>query len=392
MKRKIIMLVLLLAMCSATIIGCGKKSSDKDKKGTTTKEVCTEEKTTETTTDMVAVETTEATTEEAQEADYSDVYSEVIEQFSNVIYSTDEDYITQEGEKGVAEYKINSGTESAARDIGYAIKDISGDGIPELVIGHINDVQTGEGYEIFAVYTCIDGKPQYVFEGWARSAYYIMADNKLFYSGSGGAMYTIFGTFKLKEDGTKLECENYYFTSEKDESYEEIGCYVNTTGEMDKSVSEEISEDDFWNIYATFEDNISSLTFTSFSGDISAAVDVVWADDVMDRYVEYTEYVADSSEYETKVAFVATSRVTDFKVLSLEFVDYTEDGKIKFDSKELYSQEELGKDTPLIVTMTFVSDIPNYGISYVDENGQTKKYSIALSGYDGSLFLSEISE
>ena len=219
-----------------------------------------------------------------------------------------------------------------------------------------------------------------------------MADNKLFYSGSAGAMYTIFGTFKLKEDGTKLECENYYFASEKDESYEEIGCYVNTTGEMDKSVSEEISEDDFWNIYATFEDNISSLTFTSFSGDISAVVDVVWADDVMDRYDEYTEYVADSSEYDTMVAFVATSRVTDFKVLSLEFVDYTEDGKIKFDSKELYSQEELGKDTPLIVTMTFVGDIPNYGISYVDENGQTKKYSIDLSGYDGSLFLSEIAE
>lgn len=389
MKRKLLIFGLLATMCTVSLIGCGKKSSDKDEKETTTEEVSTEEKTTEATTEAVTESTTE---QEAQETDYSEVYSEVIEQFRNVIYNTDEDYSAGEGENGVAEYVMNFGTESAGY-IGYAIEDISGDGIPELVIGLINDVQTGGGYEILAVYTCVDGKPQYVFEGWARSAYFIMADNKLFYSGSGGAMYAIFGIFKLKEDGTELECESYYFTSEKDESYEEIGYYTNTTGEMDKSVSEEISEEDFWNFYAGLEDCFSTIEFTPFSADSeSASVDVVWADDVMAQYDDYTEYVADSSEYEAKVAFVAASKVTDFKVLSLELVDFKEDGTIKFDSKEIYSQDELGKDVPLIVTMTFVGEIPNYGISYVDENGETKKYSIGISGYDGLLFLDEITE
>ena len=392
MKRKLLIFGLMASMCAATLIGCGKKSSDKDEKETTTEKVSTEEKTTEITTEATTEEVTEVNAEGTTETDYSDVYSEVIEQYRSVIYSTDEDYIAQDGENGVAEYKMNFGTESAARDIGYAIEDISGDGVPELVIGLINDAQTGEGYEIFAVYTCVDGKPQYVFEGWARSAYFIMEDNKLFYSGSGGAMYSIFGIFRLKEDGTKLECDSYYFTYEKDDSYEEIGYYTNTVGEMDKSVSEEITEEDFWNIYAEYEDDFASLTFTPFSGDMSSAVDVAWAEDVMARYSDYTEYVADSSEYESKVAFIAASRVTDFKVLSLELVDFKEDGTIKFDSKEIYSQEELSKDAPLIVTMTFVGEIPNYGISYVDENGQTKTFSIGISGYDGSLFLDEITE
>lgn len=39
--------------------------------------------------------------------------------------------------------------------------------------------------------------------------------------------------------------------------------------------------------------------------------------------------------------------------------------------------------------MTFSGDIPNYGISYVDEQGTTRNYALEVSGKDGSILLSE---
>lgn len=97
-------------------------------------------------------------------------------------------------------------------------------------------------------------------------------------------------------------------------------------------------------------------------------------------------FVAYDSEYAVKIVYTSDGTVTDFCVLSLMMTDF-KDGKPVYEEKELYRQEQLTPDCPLVVTLTFVGDLPNNGISYVDSAGETHRFSVSTSGEDGSLIL-----
>ena len=51
--------------------------------------------------------------------------------------------------------------------------------------------------------------------------------------------------------------------------------------------------------------------------------------------------------------------------------------------------EVMTVDTPVAVQLGFMGTIPNYGISYVDENGDLRRFALVQSGYDGSVLLDE---
>ena len=51
--------------------------------------------------------------------------------------------------------------------------------------------------------------------------------------------------------------------------------------------------------------------------------------------------------------------------------------------------DELSPDRPLLLNMTFYGLLPYYGVSYVDDSGETISYSINMSGKDGSVILTE---
>ena len=51
--------------------------------------------------------------------------------------------------------------------------------------------------------------------------------------------------------------------------------------------------------------------------------------------------------------------------------------------------DELSPDRPLLLNMTFYGMLPYYGVSYVDDSGETISYSINMSGKDGSVILTE---
>lgn len=97
-------------------------------------------------------------------------------------------------------------------------------------------------------------------------------------------------------------------------------------------------------------------------------------------------FVAYDSEYAVKIVYTSDGTVTDFCVLSLMMTDFR-DGKPVYEETELYRQEQLTPDCPLVVTLTFVGDLPNNGISYVDSAGETQRFSLNTSGKDGSLIL-----
>lgn len=94
--------------------------------------------------------------------------------------------------------------------------------------------------------------------------------------------------------------------------------------------------------------------------------------------------------------FTTDSPVTEFTVLALELKDFTETGAAIFSAAPVVLEEGLDSlpevmtmDTPVAVQLGFMGTIPNYGISYVDENGDLRRFALVQSGYDGSVLLDE---
>ncbi len=106
--------------------------------------------------------------------------------------------------------------------------------------------------------------------------------------------------------------------------------------------------------------------------------------DVMPAF--YDAFVADDGEYSVQIVYSSNTIVTDVRVLSLVMTDYV-DGKAVYDETELYRQEQLSPDCPLIVTLVFAGDLPNNGISFVDAAGDAQRFALYQSGKDGSLIL-----
>ncbi len=381
MKSKILISVLLLSIIAAMISGCGAKDEDY-------KDISNNPQTTQTI-------TTDNADENETETDYTQIYREVLDGFYSLIINWTSDYEVKDGETGVVEAIAGKKTDDALSDVGYVVKDISADGIPELLIMAVAEEENSAyfGSKIYAVYTCVGSSPVLVLEGRSRSNYSLMDNGQLFYQGSDGAASSIFGTFSVSKDGTSLICEDYYFSCEKEDNPEEIGYFHNSVGEPNEAVSDElaITTDEFLKLKEEPESKIQNTELTPFSAlaNPKSYVSARFAENALSEFSDYDEFTADTDESQVKVMFTCESTVKDFKFLELTFKDVDEEGKTSFDVKEMYSSEELTPERPLVVGMSFYGSIAHYGISYIDENGTTRSYAVDLSGEDGSVILWE---
>ena len=334
------------------------------------------------------------------------VYDGLLDELYELIAEGSEefDFDAAEGKAGVIEATMGMKRSEAFGSVGYTLQDISGDGMPELIIGAVKE-KTAEGYsgsDIYAVYTYAGDETICTLEGRARSSYRYMGDGNFLYHGSEGAMYSIFGTYKISDDGRSLACNDYYFTYEKDERFAEIGFYHNTSGQWDKSVSQElnITYEEFWKIEDDLIKNIKDIELTPFSeyeysgdglnmeNDV-AQVCALWAEDGLGDYAGYDKFIADSYDSQARVLFTTDKSVKDFNILALTMESVDDDGKVTFSEKSVYNMDTLKQERPLVVKMTLEGTIPNYGISYTDTDGSTKRFTVEISGKDGSILLSE---
>ncbi len=376
MKNKIIRCCLLLFSLVILISGCGDKKND-----------------------LSPGEIEENTSQ----TDYSQVYSIILDDYYNLIVNGSQEDETIQGKLGILEVLSNQNTGEALNSIGYTLLDISKDGIPELLIGAISENRNSSFYGniIFAAYTSVDESPQLTFEGSARSSYRYIGEQDFLYQGSNGAMYSIFATYTLSPDGTKLACNDYYFTHEKEDHFDDIGFYHNTSGEWNPSASEELSlsDDQFWQIESDLMERIQNLELTPFSkykpintvidDDVPTPIRAHRAEDVLYNFSDYDEFFADSNDFRESVVFVADHDVHDFKVLAITLENVEDDGTMTFSTEELYNLDILTPEHPLLVHMTFYGTIPHYGISYTDNNGIVHNFAVTQSGMDGSLLLNQ---
>ena len=100
----------------------------------------------------------------------------------------------------------------------------------------------------------------------------------------------------------------------------------------------------------------------------------------------YDTFIADASESRVWIAFSASEAVKDFRFLRVSPVEDS-GGNLMFSVKEMHRLPVLGPGRPLAVSMTFYGSLPSYGISYTDGSGQTRCFTVGLSGEDGSVVL-----
>ena len=188
-------------------------------------------------------------------------YDSVLTEYYNLIDNVEAYDSLIDGKIGVME-TAQYFEDKALDEIGYLYKDINSDDVPELLIGMRN--MNGSN-SLFGIYTLLNDKPTFVLEGRSRSSYSLMKDDKLFYRGSNGAAYSIFGVYALGKEAD-LVCEDFYFTYDKT-SYTDIGFFHNTTGVYDKSKAEElkITDDEFWAIEEKLIKQTVELEFIPFS-------------------------------------------------------------------------------------------------------------------------------
>ena len=116
------------------------------------------------------------------------------------------------------------------------------------------------------------------------------------------------------------------------------------------------------------------------------AVQAHWAENVLVGLSDYHEVSVSTAEPLARVLLSCEYAVKDFKVLGIEA---SMSSSLSFFTEELYALDELSPDRPLLLNMTFYGLLPYYGVSYVDDSGETISYSINMSGKDGSVILTE---
>ena len=170
-----------------------------------------------------------------------EIYHELLERFYVLASDPGSDMDTvEDGEYGVLEAAQGLG-DDALNGIGYLIKDLSDDGVPELVVGSLREY----GGEVYALYTLVgsESEPELVLEGWSQNSYiyvnaYVGGSSCFYNRSSNSAAESSQGVFTLSRNGRELNWRRFYFTYAEDGDLDNVTLYTNTTGSWDPEESE----------------------------------------------------------------------------------------------------------------------------------------------------------
>lgn len=99
--------------------------------------------------------------------------------------------------------------------------------------------------------------------------------------------------------------------------------------------------------------------------------------------------VLENDAYSQCAKLTATETLTDVRIYTLEMDFEAGSDDIYFHGTEKSSIPKLAAGQSIYLQLSFPGDTPHHGISFVDANGTPRCFSMMMSGFDGSLALSE---
>ena len=167
-------------------------------------------------------------------------YSSVIEKYRTAFETGNSKNAEYAWDNGLSEMMAYSSA------VGYALEDLDGNGIRELIIAGMGTSDFSER-NIYDLYTLENGAPVQVATSFARMRYYLQSDNSIRYEGSGGAAYT--NIVRSRLNGSSLETIEMIFTTEQTAQDGSLytACYYQQ-GDSERIPSEksvEISDEEF---------------------------------------------------------------------------------------------------------------------------------------------------
>ena len=152
-------------------------------------------------------------------ADYVDAYADVIAAYREAYQNSDRNagYAYEHGVSELIAY---------SEHVGYALKDLDKDGVPELIVAGMEMGESDFGVNaLFDLYTLKEGEPPNLAASWPRNRYYLRTDNTILNEGSGGAGHSLFCV--LRKSGDSLVTEStvftYYDGGSRDGNYRQAG-------------------------------------------------------------------------------------------------------------------------------------------------------------------------
>ncbi len=166
-------------------------------------------------------------------------YAEVLQGLYNFVNIGDSRGMPKNGTTGIYELVEHSDATSCLQRLGYALRDLNGDGKPELLVGCIVD-DSAAGADLYAIYTVAGGSLQCVAEGWQRNSVLLLPGNMLLKRGSTSYQNIIVARSHLQVDGTVACIDLYFSWPVYNNPYKDVGVYTNKIGRCEVENSREL--------------------------------------------------------------------------------------------------------------------------------------------------------
>ena len=188
-------------------------------------------------------------------------YSSVIEKYRTAFETGNSKNAEYAWDNGLSEMMAYSSA------VGYALEDLDGNGIRELIIAGMGTSDFSER-NIYDLYTLENGVPVPVATSFARMRYYLQSDNSIRYEGSSGAAYT--NIVRSRLNGSSLETIEMIFTTDQTTPDANLytACYYQE-GDSERVPSEksvEISDEEFRTRWEQMEADTMTPALTLIAG------------------------------------------------------------------------------------------------------------------------------
>lgn len=413
MKKKFLTLVCAVCLCVVSLAGCGNKASEE---GEAQKTETSVEKTTANESVASVSEKAEAgnASEQKEEKNEEPLVSHDYKNVLNEVYEYIHDFNFAEPAYDDNQYglfeNINYGAKerNAFEAVGYALKDLTGDGEPELLIiapDYDYDPEGSAGSEVLNIYGYVNDEPALIMNGYARNSVVVLGDNTVLETASMSAFSTGIGVYKLVSGSTDKEIVEHIFSYAFEEDGYKEKYFTNNDESWDYEKAEplDITEEDFWNKISEYENKTVVIDITLFKdyeytgskeykvSDRKAEITGGWADDTMPSIPDYVDPAIDIYSWQGKPVVISTNTtVYDFTLWALELTDVDEEGNPVFYTADLMHMGDFTPEEDKLLLLEFMGDSPEFAVSYRESDGTFKRFIVQISGQDGSILLSEM--